>query len=152
MGMLFNNDATLLMIQIVHDQFNNNWATLQDNKAFWVPRFQALGQGAGADPTFDVLNLPPLNINHPNLPNRWKAWLRRVDATGAGAAQVSNQIGNMIADAINNTGRNFAGVEFFAVPDSNISASSQDLPQNNPATIFTKCITIKTVTVDGLHP
>lgn len=146
MGMLFNTPATLDWVKTGHQKFASAWATFQAAPATWTPIFRSLGTGGTS--TYSVLSAPPLDLIHKTLNPRWQAWLGLMDTAG-----VSRVIGGCIADAINNIGHTFSGVEFHFVPSGTISASCADLPDSaSHGATYTKSIVIYTVTWDNVAP
>jgi hypothetical protein len=156
MGMLFNTDDTLEMAKYVHKQFRSLWTMFQSDPLNWASFFQSLGTGS----TYAAISVAPLDLDAtlacvPNLSSnksaRWQAWLNILDGAG-----VTATIGGHIADAILNKTHNFSGVEFHLVPAARIAVSHSHLPDHDPtkatSTLYTKVITINTVTWDNLHP
>lgn len=161
MGMLFNTDATLRMLDTVNAtfrglSFKQFFAT---NPKVSIQTFRALGTSTTTG-IYSQAALP-LGIDDfdPVISRRWQKWLGWLDSTTQSPGQtVSYVIGNAIADAIqgrsvNGTaGVTFNSVEFFVVPGpSGVSVSVGDVPEDSNSTTFTKVITIQTMTVDQFH-
>ncbi len=150
MGMIFNTQQTNTLIGYANGALVAGGFARAANDATLKGYLATIGT---------TTNLHDHVWNHLGLGNAGVAarlgfWLRLLDTIQQNGHPVSYWIGQWILNALNNTGR-YAGVEFFAVPDTNISVSQRDFQDlNNGGNKYTLVITICTDVVDKYphHP
>jgi hypothetical protein len=155
MGMLFNTDDTVEILNLVNRTFNvtgfkriifdqnhggTNWSNLFTN------------MGSTATYTYPNVAIPlglDFDIGSPTKTlrsRRWKKFLDYIDATNSGATttKCSAMIGTAIVAAIT---AGYSAVEFFAVPGNSMSVTSSNLAISGQTTTI---ITINTIPIDSM--
>jgi hypothetical protein len=149
MGMLFNTDATLKLLEITNNAFNSYSFSFMKTSSYWLNTFASTGS---FNTYAHVAQRLSMDHAEPGKSKKWQNWLKLFDQSPAAA-----KVYPWIHGAMTDTSATCRQVEFFAVPSASatIDATSQKVPDketqlpggNNP---YTLCITIATQTADQL--
>lgn len=151
MGMIFNTHQTNLLLGYANGALVANGFTAATTDAALKNFLSRLG-------TTTNLNdhvWAHLGLGNAGVPRRLRFWLVNVlQSIQQNGHPIDYWIGQWMVNALNNPAR-YAGIEFFVVPDANISVSQLDfLDLNNGGNKYTLIITIHTDVVDKYagHP
>jgi hypothetical protein len=152
MGMIFNTQKTVQLLGFANGALVANGFIAAANNAALKTDLASVGTTKNLK---DHIWTQHLGLGDAGVPKRLRFWLvnvlQSVQQTGH---YLDYWIAQWMLNALNNTGR-YAGIEFFVVPDANLSVSYQDfLDVNNGSGKYTLIITIHTDVVDKYngHP
>jgi hypothetical protein len=148
MGMIFNTQQSIQLLGYANGALVANGFTAATNDATLKTNLAGMGTTKNLNDHF----WNHLGLGNAGVPKRLKFWLVNVlPSVQQNGQNLDYWIGHWMLNALNNPGK-YAGIEFFVVPDSNLSVTQQDFPDpNNGPNKYTLIITVHTDVVDKYH-